>query len=125
MYQSEFNVQVTCLKKNKHQHVYYTYGNRYATKITAINRNVPNISPALIEVYKQFLVSLSKCRGSIYLLSMFIHYPNNTQNPKCSSWASILRDYIRKDIWVYLQGGLYSEDLHSGVYVSDFTVYEI
>ena len=59
-------------------------------------RKIPNISSELIEARKQVLVDLSRYRGSLYAMYMYIHYPIYIhKSPNV---------YISKDIWDILQG---------------------
>ena len=78
-----------------------------------IYHKTPNISPVLIEVGEHFMVGLSKYGGSIYALSMVVHYINymnilQNVSPELifkesyvgeNIWASLLWTYIRRLIF--------------------------
>ena len=67
----------------------------------------------------------SKYKGSIYDMSMFFQYPNYTYRiPNVSPGLIIFRGaYIRKDIWVSLQGACSRATLYLVGFIWDFTVY--
>jgi len=82
-------------------------------------RKVKIRSSRLIEARKYFLVGLSKYRGSIYDLSMFIHYPNYTHripNVSPGLFGRIFGEVYRGPIFGELVfGGLVFEILRYGI----------
>jgi len=66
-------------------------------------------------------MGISKYRGSIYALSMFIHYPKHTHRfPNINPGLIVGEVYIRKDIWVSLQGAYIRRGLIFGGKYSGF-----
>ena len=81
-------------------------------------RKIPSSSPGIIEACKHLLVDISEYRGSIYALSIFIHYPSYTQRIPNVGLGIILRGLLFRRIfwiglhrpmfgWLVFWGGLY------------------